>query len=148
MALRGQPPRRQDAKGEKRMVEEPEERIDELAHTTIGAAIDVHRTLGPGYLEGVYEEALAVELKLRGVPAERQRRFAVDYKGVCVGEGRIDLLVDGLLVVELKTVDCLLPIHKAQALSYLKALDLGLALLINFKVPVLRDGLQRVVRSS
>jgi GxxExxY protein len=127
---------------------EPDRRVDEVAHCVVGAAIEVHRTLGPGYLESVYEEALAIELGLRSVAFERQRARGVDYKGHRVGEGRIDLLVDRVLVVELKTVEALAPIHKAQALSYLKALDLHLALLVNFKVPLLRDGIQRIVRSS
>lgn len=125
----------------------PGEALDGLAHAVIGAAIEVHRALGPGYLESVYEEALGIELGLRGLPFVRQRAFGVEYKGRAVGEGRVDLLIADSLVVELKTVEALLPIHKAQALSYLKALDLQLALLINVKVPVLRDGIQRIVRS-
>lgn len=137
-------PRRQGERGGR----EPDAALDEWAHAVIGAAIEVHRELGPGYLESVYEEALGVELGLRNIPFVRQRPFAVTYKGKPVGEGRLDLLVDDSLVVELKTVESLLPIHKAQTLSYLKALDLHLALLINFKVPVLRDGIQRIVRSQ
>lgn len=130
-----------------RRLSEPSAKVDAWAHQVIGAAIEVHRTLGPGYLERVYEEALVIELGLQEVPLERQRTFQVAYKGWPVGEGRIDLIVGGLLVVEIKAVDGLLPLHKAQALSYLKALDLNLALLINFKAPVLRNGIQRVVRS-
>lgn len=115
------------------------------AHVVIGAAIEVHRALGPGYLESVYEEALAVELGLRGVEFLRQPTFALNYKGHRVGEGRMDLLVDGCLVVELKTVDAIAPIHRAQVLSYLKALRLPLGLLLNFKAETMRDGIVRIV---
>lgn len=145
--MRDEPPRRQDAK-DLGMNREPDERVDGIAHAVIGAAIEVHRVLGPGYLESVYEEAMVVELGLRGIAFVRQVPFGLDYKGRRVGEGRVDLLVDGSLVVELKTVDALAPIHKAQVLSYLRALDLTLGLLINFKVAVVRDGIKRVVRSS
>jgi GxxExxY protein len=126
---------------------EPAERLDVLARSVIGAAIEVHRHLGPGYLESIYEEALAVELELRGVPFERQKPIEVNYKGREVGQGRIDLLIEGQLLVELKTVEALALIHKAQVISYLKATHLHLGLLINFNVPVLRDGIQRIVRS-
>jgi GxxExxY protein len=135
---------RQDAKDAK---VEPNRWLDRLARTVIGAAIEVHRHLGPGYLESVYEEALAVELDLRRVPFERQKSFAVDYKGRTIGEGRLDLLVGDELLVELKAVDALAPIHKAQLISYLKATHHQLGLLINFNVPVLRSGVQRVVLS-
>src|ERR1041385_3980782 len=120
-------------------------KIEETASTVIGAAIEVHRHLGPGYLESVYEEAVSVELGLRGIPFTRQSVFAVDYKGHPVGMGRLDLLVAGCLPVELKAVEALAPIHTAQALSYLKATKHRLALLINFNVSVLKDGIKRVV---
>ena len=119
-------------------------RIEEASNKVIGAAIEVHRHLGPGYLESVYEEALAAELTLRGIPFARQVVFALDYKGQKVGEGRMDFLVDGGLIVELKAVEALAPIHIAQAISYLKATKHRLALLINFNVPVLKDGIKRV----
>ena len=118
--------------------------VDRLARAVLGAAIEVHRLLGPGYLESVYEEALVIEFRLRAIPFERQVPFALDYKGNPVGEGRLDFLVGGVLVVEIKAVDALAPIHTAQALSYLKATGLHLALLINFNVPVLKDGIKRV----
>jgi len=111
----------------------------------IGAAIEVHRMLGPGYLESVYEEALAVEMELRGISFQKQAAFALSYKGRPVGEGRLDFLVEGCLIVELKAVDMLAPIHTAQALSYLKATGHHLALLINFNVPALQKRLNRVV---
>lgn len=130
------------------MNREPDKRTDELAHAVIGAAIEVHRVLGPGYLESVYEEALGVELTLRGIPFERQKSMGVDYKGHAVGEGRMDMLVDGCLIVELKAVEAVAPIHTAQVISYLKATRLPLGLLINFNVPVLKDGLKRIVLTN
>ena len=128
-------------------MKEPEARLDEVAYAVIGAAIEVHRVLGPGFLESVYEEALCAELEMRGLKFERQMTFAVDYKGRAVGAGRLDLLVEGVLVVELKAVDAFAPIHQATVISYLKAYKLPLALLINFNVPVLRDGIKRIVLS-
>jgi GxxExxY protein len=126
---------------------EPSKRLDRLARAVVGAALEVHRHLGAGYLESVYEEALAVELGLRNIPYVRQKAFGVSYKEHEIGEGRLDLLVGGELLVELKAVEALAPIHKAQVISYLKATGLHLGLLINFNVPVLRDGIQRIVRS-
>jgi GxxExxY protein len=130
-----------------RVLHEPDSQTDALAHTVIGAAIEVHRHLGPGFLESVYEEALCVELRLRKIPFERQHPAKVEYKGEYVGEGRLDLLVDDRLIVELKAVREVAPIHRAIVLSYLKATEKSLALLINFKVSRLRDGVQRVVLS-
>jgi GxxExxY protein len=127
---------------------EPDSRTDELAKTVIGAAIEVHRLLGPGYLESVYEQALVIELELRNLPFERQKAIRVNYKGQEVGEGRLDLLVGGCLIVELKAVDALAPIHTAQLMSYLRAMRLPLGLLINFNVPVLKTGIKRIVLSD
>jgi len=127
------------------MRKEPEPEVDELARRVIGAALEVHRALGPGYLESVYEEALAVEFQLQAIPFERQKPVTVAYKGHFVGEGRLDYLVAEKLIVELKAVDALAPIHKAQVISYLKTTGLQLALLINFNVPFLKQGIQRVV---
>ena len=131
----------------RRMNTEPDEELDRLAHEIIGAAIEVHRILGPGYLESIYEEALCIELKLRTISFERQAPVQIVYKGAAIGQGRLDLLVQGKLIVEIKTVETLAPIHKAQALSYLKATGLQLALLINFNAAVLKDGIKRIVRS-
>jgi len=100
---------------------EPDEELDQLAHEVIGAAIEVHRILGPGFLESVYEEALIVELGLRTISVQRQVPIALAYKGVAIGQGRLDLLVQEKLIVEIKTVETLAPIHKAQAISYLKS---------------------------
>ena len=126
---------------------EPDKKTDELAYAVIGAAIEVHRVLGPGFLESVYEEALCVELELRGIPYSRQHVVAVNYKGRAVGEGRLDLLVGGELVVEIKAVDALAPIHSAQDISYLKATGHELGLLMNFNVPILKDAIKRIVLS-
>jgi len=127
---------------------EPSKEIDELAQKVIGAALEVHRALGPGYQESIYEEALAFELTRMGVDFERQRTFRVDYKGHIVGEGRIDLLVDGKLVVELKAIEKLQPVHKAQVISYLMATACQIGLLINFNESLLRSGIQRVIFSN
>jgi len=135
---------RQDAK-DARKLEEPGGEIDAVASAVLEAAVEVHRVLGPGFLEGVYEQALDVELTLRCIAFVRQPPIAVVYKDRLVGDMRPDLLVARRLIVELKTVDQLGSIHLAQALSYLKATQLPLALVINFNVPVLLRGVRRVV---
>jgi GxxExxY protein len=127
---------------------ETSDEVNEAARRVVEAAIDVHRHLGPGYLESVYENALAYELGVRGVGFERQVAFRVDYKGQVVGEGRIDLVAERRVVVELKAVERLTDVHLAQAVSYLRATGLSLALLINFNVPVLLRGVKRVVWNS
>jgi GxxExxY protein len=126
---------------------EPDEKVDRLARAVVNSALEVHRTLGPGFLECVYEEALAVELKYRSIPFERQVPIAVKYKGYLVGESRVDLLVGGALIVELKSVEVIAPVHVAQVVSYLKAFGHSLALLITFNVKLLRTGVRRVVLS-
>ena len=130
------------------MSHEPDSSVEYLAHEVIGAAIEVHRHLGPGYLENVYEEALSLELQHKNIGFQRQHPVSVSYKGKLVGEGRIDLLIENTLVVELKTVDNFSPIHTAQVISYLKSLDLTLGLLLNFKTTTLRDGIKRVVYTN
>ncbi|MHB8536321.1 MAG: GxxExxY protein [Sulfuricaulis sp.] len=127
---------------------EPGEKLDHLARATVDAAIEVHRHLGPGYLEAVYEEALAIELGLRDLSFARQIPIPVQYKGQPVGQGRLDFLIDDALIVELKAVEVLLPVHKAQVISYLKASNRQLGLLINFNVPVLSQGIQRIIFSK
>jgi GxxExxY protein len=118
----------------------------EITEAIIGAAIEVHRQLGPGMLESVYETVLAYELAQRGLAVERQRAVPLVYKELNFDEGyRLDLLVAGQVIVELKCVEALLPIHEAQILSYLKLTGLKVGLLINFKVPVLKQGLKRLV---
>jgi len=127
---------------------EPSKELDWVAKSVIGAAIEVHRHLGPGFLEGVYEEALSVELDIRRIRFERQKPISVQYKGHSVGDSRVDLWVDGKLIVELKALDRILPIHQAQLISYLKAGALQLGLLINFNEKLLRNGIQRIVMSG
>jgi GxxExxY protein len=116
----------------------------EITETIIGAAIEVHRHLGPGMLESVYEAALAYEISQTGLKVERQKPVTLTYKGLTFDEGyRLDLLVQEQVVVELKCVDNLLPVHEAQVISYLKLTGLKVGLLINFKVPALVQGLRR-----
>ena len=122
-----------------------EEMSNGLTYAVIGAAIEVHRDLGPGFLESVYEEALAFEFKLRGIGFQRQKIININYKGYGVGEGRLDFLVEDILVVELKAIQVVPPIEKARVFSYLKMTKLPLALLINFNVEVLKDGIQRII---
>lgn len=117
-----------------------------LSGIVIGAAIEVHRHLGPGLLESSYEACLRKELDLRGVPHTRQVPLPLEYKGLELDCGyRIDLLVDGQLIIELKTVDKIHEIHKAQLLTYLKLTKHRLGLIINFNVPYLRDGIVRLI---
>jgi GxxExxY protein len=118
----------------------------EITEAIIGAAIEVHRQLGPGMLESVYEAVLAYELAQRGLEVERQKAVPLVYKELSFDEGyRLDLLVAGQVIVELKCVEALLPIHEAQLLSYLKLTGLKVGLLINFKVSVLKQGIKRLV---
>lgn len=126
---------------------EPDDALDRLARVVVDAALEVHKILGPGFAESVYEEALAVELGRRAIAFERQVPLTVKYKGFCVGEGRVDLLVGGELIVELKSVEQLAAVHVAQVISYLKAFDRPLGLLITFNVKLLRSGVRRVVLS-
>ena len=124
------------------------EESGDLTGLVIGAAIEVHRILGAGFLESVYESALAVELRSRGISFERQKSISVRYKGNLVGENILDFLIENTLVVELKAVANLTPLHEAQVLSYLKATNCNLALLINFNVPRLTNGIKRIIRST
>jgi GxxExxY protein len=119
---------------------------NELTQAIIGAAIEVHRTLGPGLLESAYEECLCRELAIRQLAFERQRPLPLNYKGVPLDCGyRLDLLVANTVVVEIKTVEALLPIHEAQVLTYLRLGGWQIGLLINFNVAKLKDGVQRLV---
>ena len=127
---------------------EPDTKTDELARAVIGAAIETHRHLGPGFLESIYEEALSHELTLRSIPFERQKELSLNYKGHAIGKNKIDFLIGESLVLELKAVEALADIYKAQVISYLKATGKSLGLLINFNVPALRDGIQRIVFSG
>lgn len=118
----------------------------ELTHQIIGAAIEVHRALGPGLLESAYEECLARELNLRTIPFDRQKPLPLVYKDVKLECGyRVDLLVDGRVVVELKAVESLAPIHDAIVLTYLRLSGCKIGMLINFNTAVLKDGIRRLV---
>ena len=118
--------------------------MDELTEKIIGAAIEVHRVLGPGLLESVYEEALAIELELRGLHVRRQIEIDVNYKGHIIKGLKLDILVEGEVIVELKAVSKLPDVATAQTLSYLKATGLKRALLINFSSARLIDGVKRL----
>lgn len=120
--------------------------VNELTYETIGAAIEVHRTLGPGLLESSYRECLCRELSLRGINFRRECGLPLQYKGVQLDCGyRIDILVDELVVVEIESVRDLAPIHDAQLITYLRLGGWKVGLLINFNVVVLKDGIHRRV---
>lgn len=120
--------------------------LNEISREVIGAAIEVHKALGPGLLESAYEECVSYELKKKGVSLERQVPVPVVYKEVTLECGyRIDLLVENQVVVELKCVDALMPVHEAQILTYMRFASKPLGLLINFNVKTLKDGLRRFV---
>ena len=122
------------------------EQSDQLSSVIIGAAIEVHRHLGPGLLENTYERALIFEFDQRGLEVKSQQTVPVIYKGHSLGtDYKLDLLVNDLVIVELKAVEKVLPIHKAQPLTYLKLKKLWLGLLINFNEPVVKQGIIRVV---
>ena len=119
--------------------------INQLTEQVIGAAIEVHRELGPGLLESAYQRALAHELRLRGVAFEEQKLCPIKYKDLVIDDAyRLDFLIDGLVVVELKTVDALLDVHDAQVLTYLKFTGCHIGLLLNFRSTVLTRGLRRL----
>ena len=118
--------------------------INQITHDVIGAAIEVHRQLGPGLLESSYRECLCRELLLRGIPFEREKPLPLEYKGIHLGCGyRLDILVDQSVVVEVKAIEALAPIHEAQLLTYLRIGGWRLGLLINFNVAVLKTGIRR-----
>lgn len=119
---------------------------DPISETVIGAAIDVHRALGPGLLESAYEACLCHELAERGIAFQSQVSMPVTYRSVEIDCGyRIDMLIENSLIVELKTVEKLLPIHEAQLLTYMRLSDVKTGLLMNFNVRVLKDGIRRFV---
>ena len=123
-----------------------EEFEKELTERIIGAAIEVHRALGPGLLESAYESCLCYELVQRDISFERQKPLPIQYKDVRIDCGyRTDLVIDGRVIIELKSVENILPIHEAQLLTYLKLSDIKVGLLINFNVPVLVEGVRRLV---
>ena len=118
----------------------------ELSEQIIGAAIEVHRHLGPGLLESAYRRCLVHELGLRGLSVRTEVSLGIDYKGIRLASGyRLDIVVENKVVVEVKAVDALAPIHQAQLLTYLRLAGYQLGLLVNFNVPVLREGIKRLV---
>ena len=120
--------------------------IDQLSNKIIGAAIEVHKTLGPGLLESAYEECMCHELDLRGLSYERQKPLPVFYKGTKLDCGyRLDIVVNEGIILELKSCESIEPIHKAQLLTYLKLSGLKLGLILNFKTPMMKDGIVRIV---
>lgn len=122
----------------------PEEH-EQLIQRVIGAAIEVHRHLGPGFLESIYERALCHELELQAILFEKQVEILVQYKDISIPGQRLDLIIDKFLVLELKAVENILPIHEAQLLSYLKSTGLKIGLIINFKVKRLKSGIRRII---
>ena len=127
---------------------EPSPELNALTHAINAAAMEVHRRLGPGLIETVYESALCIELELRGIPFERQRVITVEYRGRPAAVMRIDLVVAETVIVELKCVDALLPFHRAQAISYLSATPYPVALLYNFRAHLLKYGMERFLRGE
>jgi len=124
------------------------ERENQITEKIIGAAIEVHKALGPGLLETAYEECLCYELKHLGLDFKRQLPLPVVYKNVKLDCGyRLDIVVENMIIVELKTVEKLMPIHEAQLLTYLKLTNKTVGLLLNFNVPLLRDGVKRIVNN-
>ncbi|NOZ36882.1 MAG: GxxExxY protein [Gammaproteobacteria bacterium] len=117
-----------------------------ISRIVVGAAIEVHRELGPGLLESVYQQCLARELQLQEMPCSLEESIDAKYKGLKFDVGyRLDMVVADKVIVELKVVETILPVHKAQLLSYLKLSNRKLGLLLNFNVPVMKDGIRRVV---
>jgi len=118
----------------------------DLTEQIIGAAIEVHRYLGPGLLESAYQECLCHELSMRGLKFECQKLIPLEYKGIKLDCGyRLDILVEEKIVLELKTVEAIMPVHEAQLLTYLRLTNVKVGLIINFNVPVLKDGIRRMV---
>jgi GxxExxY protein len=119
--------------------------MEDVAHRAIGCGITVHRILGPGFKETIYDQAFCLELNEAGLRFEREKRILVSYKHWQLPGHRVDLIVEGIVLIELKAIPRLRPLHTRQVVSYLKATDLRLGLLMNFNVSVLRDGIRRVV---
>ena len=119
--------------------------LEDLIRKVIGAAIEVHRHLGPGYVESIYAKALCYEFSLRGITYECQKEIKVIYKSISIPGQRLDLLVEDKLIIELKVADEIVPIYEAQLISYLKTTGLRAGLIINFKVKQLIKGLRRIV---
>jgi len=137
-----------DSRGASVGEREVDRELNQLTEAIIGACIEVHKELGPGLTEAMYESALCHEFELRGIPYRRQVEMPVLYKGKPIGKGFIDLLVADRVIVELKACDSLGPVHRAQIICYLRVTGLHVGLLVNFNVPILRDGVKRVVLTT
>ena len=125
------------------------EKADRLSGEVIGAAIEVHREMGSGLLEEIYEKCMLRELEVQNITAQNQLLVDIEYKGAVFQQPlRLDILIDGCLIVELKSVQDVLPVHKAQLLSYMKLMDIPLGLLINFHEVLLKDGIHRLILSG
>jgi GxxExxY protein len=119
--------------------------MEEIVYKTIGCGIAVHRALGPGLLEQIYVRAISIELEAQGVPYVSERQYPVHYRGRLISQQRLDLVVADHVALEVKSVEQLAPVHHAQLLSYLHISGLRVGLLMNFNVPILQDGLKRIV---
>lgn len=125
-----------------------EERLNKITETIIGVAINIHRSLGPGLLESSYEACMVYDLSEAGLKVEQQKSLPVAYRGVKLECGyRLDLMIENEVIVEIKSIEKLLPVHKVQLMSYLKLSGCKVGLLINFNVEILKEGIQRVVNN-
>ncbi|MEM1353922.1 MAG: GxxExxY protein [Planctomycetota bacterium] len=122
-----------------------DQQTEELARRVIGAAIEVHKTLGPGFLESAYQNTLSIELEERGIPHQVEAPISILYKGKPVGGGRSDVIALDRIVLELKTVEAITNLHRAQLISYLKATNIKLGYIFNYNSVVLKDGMQRII---
>jgi GxxExxY protein len=122
--------------------------LNRISEIIIGKAIEVHKVLGPGLLESTYEACLKYELSQAGLKVERQKFMPIIYKGITIENGyRLDMIIEDIVIIELKSIELVLPIHKAQLLSYLRLAGISLGLLINFNVDILKNGIVRVVNN-
>lgn len=128
-----------------RVTSQLDDESEALIHRVIGYCIRVHRELGPGLLERIYRRAICIELQSEGVPFEVEKSFPVWYRGHLLCDQRVDIVVAGRILLEVKALDRLAPVHRAQVMSYLRGSGLRIGLLMNFNVPVLPDGLHRIV---
>jgi GxxExxY protein len=123
---------------------EPNPDLNRITNAIIGAAIAVHRVLGPGHLEIIYSRALEIEFKHRGIPFEREFPITLSYRGQVVGTGRLDFLVEGKVIVDLKSIEAIGPVQRAQMLTYLRITGQKLGIILNFNVAKLVDGIRRI----
>jgi len=128
-----------------RVISPLDDEVEALIHRVIGCCIRVHRELGPGLLERIYRSAVCIELQFEGIPFEAEKPFPVWYRGHLLCEQRVDIVVARQILLEMKAIDRLAPVHHAQVMSYLRVSGLRIGLLMNFDVPVLPDGLRRIV---